>query len=184
MELLRSWVFNVAVTLIFITAVEMILPDNSIKKYAKFILGLILVAVILTPILEIFNGAEEKVSTQINKFQNESEKVSNEENSSTEKVKEKKFKENLEKNINKLIEDKYEDVESRSNIEVTADFKKMDFNIKKVTVVLANKGVKKVEKVDLSNNKEKKKSSKELAIKELLKKELEIPKESIEVYDE
>ena len=32
----------------------MILPDNNMKKYAKFVLGLILIVVIIKPIIKIF----------------------------------------------------------------------------------------------------------------------------------
>ena len=39
---LRNWIISICTAVIFITAVEMIMPNNSFKKYAKFVLGLIL----------------------------------------------------------------------------------------------------------------------------------------------
>ena len=55
LNLVRVWVINICTTVFFITAVQMILPDNKIKKYAKFVLGLILITVILNPIFKCFN---------------------------------------------------------------------------------------------------------------------------------
>ncbi|MCD3297735.1 stage III sporulation protein AF, partial [Clostridium botulinum] len=46
---IRQWVISIATAIFFITAVEMILPNNSIKKYAKFVLGLILITVVINP---------------------------------------------------------------------------------------------------------------------------------------
>ena len=54
-ELLKVWVTNITIAIFFITAVEMILPDNNMKKYAKFVLGLMLIVVIINPIIKIFD---------------------------------------------------------------------------------------------------------------------------------
>jgi len=53
---IRNWVITICCTLFFITAIEMIIPSNSMKKYAKFVLGLILITVIINPVIKIFNG--------------------------------------------------------------------------------------------------------------------------------
>lgn len=52
---LRGWIITICTAIFFITAVEMILPDNSIRKYVKFVLGLILITVLIKPIVLIFN---------------------------------------------------------------------------------------------------------------------------------
>ena len=54
-EGLKVWVTNITIAIFFITAVEMILPDNSMRKYAKFVLGLMLIVVIINPIMKIFD---------------------------------------------------------------------------------------------------------------------------------
>lgn len=187
MEILRSWVLNIATMLVFITAIEMILPDNSIKKYARFILGLILVSVILSPILEILNGADQKLTNQISEFQDVFKSNDNNSEILNDDIKEKKFKENLESNVEKLIKDKYGKVECDAIIDVDVDFKSMKFDIKKIIINLNSGDIKKVEKVEIlkqENEKGKNRSSKEEEIRTLLNKELEVPKESIEVYDE
>lgn len=184
MEILKSWVINIATVIIFITAVEMIIPDNSIKKYAKFILGLILVSVILTPILELFNNAEEKLTDQITNY----EETLNENKGNTEelneKLKSKKFKQNLEENIQKLVKEKYEKNDCIANVDAEVDFKAMKLKIKSVTVNVWDGSIKKVEKVEIGENKKQKaKSDKENDIRNMLNKELDIPKETIEVYE-
>lgn len=55
MDYLETWIISICTAVFFITAVEMILPKNSIKKYAKLALGLILVTVILNPIIKLFD---------------------------------------------------------------------------------------------------------------------------------
>lgn len=66
MEGLRIWVVNICTTVFFITAVEMILPDNNLKKYAKFVLGLILMTVIINPLVKFLNQGSE-ITTFIDK---------------------------------------------------------------------------------------------------------------------
>ena len=48
-EGLKVWITSICTAIFFITAVEMILPDDSLKKYAKFVLGLILITVVISP---------------------------------------------------------------------------------------------------------------------------------------
>lgn len=55
LQWLKEWITNIAVAVFFITAIERLLPKNNIKKYGKFVLGLILITVILNPIIKIFN---------------------------------------------------------------------------------------------------------------------------------
>ena len=52
---LREWLTGICTAVFFIIAVEMILPENSMKKYCKFVLGLILITVFINPIIKVFN---------------------------------------------------------------------------------------------------------------------------------
>ena len=54
MEYLNNFVITLVATIIFMTAVEIIAPDNSMKKYIKFVLGLILISVMINPIIKFF----------------------------------------------------------------------------------------------------------------------------------
>ncbi len=56
MDFIRTWASNICATLIFITAVEIILPDNGIKKYCKLVLGLILMIVVINPLVNLLSN--------------------------------------------------------------------------------------------------------------------------------
>lgn len=54
-EALGKWIVTICVAVFFATAVQMILPDNSLKKYCNFVVGLIVFVVMITPIVNFFN---------------------------------------------------------------------------------------------------------------------------------
>jgi stage III sporulation protein AF len=54
-EALKGWIVTICTAVFFITAIEIVLPDNSLKKYAKFVLGLILISVLIKPLIKIFD---------------------------------------------------------------------------------------------------------------------------------
>ena len=55
-EWLRGFTITLCTTVFFITIVELILPDNSMKKYSRFVMGLILITVIINPIIKLYNN--------------------------------------------------------------------------------------------------------------------------------
>ncbi len=52
-EILKNWVKNVAVIVIFANLIEMLLPNNSLRKYVKVIMGFFILLTILNPILSL-----------------------------------------------------------------------------------------------------------------------------------
>ena len=46
MDIINKYIATLVATLVFMTAVELIAPDNSLKKYLKFVMGLILISVL------------------------------------------------------------------------------------------------------------------------------------------
>ena len=73
MELIKGFVTTLVTTLIFITAIELVGPDNSMKKYLKFVMGLILVAVLLNPIVKFFSQGETVLTSIIDQYDKEIE---------------------------------------------------------------------------------------------------------------
>ena len=71
MEAVKTFVVNLVTTLIFISAIELICPDNKMKKYIKFVLGLILIAVILNPIITFFTKGEVFLNEAIDSYEKE-----------------------------------------------------------------------------------------------------------------
>lgn len=53
---LRTWILNIVTVIVFITFLEILLPNSDMKKYIRMIVGILVMLVILNPILELFNG--------------------------------------------------------------------------------------------------------------------------------
>ncbi|AOT68159.1 stage III sporulation protein AF [Geosporobacter ferrireducens] len=56
MAFLRTWVLNIVTVIIFITFLEILLPNSDMKKYIKMIVGLLVMLVVLNPLLELATG--------------------------------------------------------------------------------------------------------------------------------
>ncbi|MGE8078067.1 stage III sporulation protein AF [Peribacillus loiseleuriae] len=54
MEFITSWVTNIIVFVLLATVIDMLLPNSAMQKYAKMVIGLLLIAVIISPILKLF----------------------------------------------------------------------------------------------------------------------------------
>jgi stage III sporulation protein AF len=60
---LKNWIISIVVIIMVLSLVDIILPKNSIKKYAKLVMGLIVIIIIITPIFNLFDR-----KTDINKL--------------------------------------------------------------------------------------------------------------------
>lgn len=189
MELLNKFVITLVTTLIFMTAVELIAPDNSMKKYLKFVLGLILITVILNPILTIILNGEQELKDVISGYEEEYN-VNRKDNESTEniiKIKEDSFKDNFNKNCESMLKQEFKDLEFKCNVDCVVDFNDNDFTINKLSIQIKDKKVKKVEKIDKVdiNSKKDKKDTVNKEYKDVVKfisKELNIDENKIDIY--
>ncbi|MBW9170729.1 stage III sporulation protein AF [Clostridium estertheticum] len=162
-ELLKVWVTNITIAIFFITAVEMILPDNNMKKYAKFVLGLMLIVVIIKPIIKIFDK-----NFDLNSYSN---KATSYIEGSTQPSDMKKYKdinivnttENFKKNLQKEcvtnLEQAYPENKYNADVDVVYDSKNGVFNINRVKIDVVDIGVQSIksikidtQSVDASNN--------------------------------
>lgn len=186
MEMFKSFITTLVTTLIFITAIELVGPDNSMKKYLKFVMGLILIAVMLNPIIKFFTQGETAITSVIEKYDKEITEGSTEESNGVEvkALREKSFKDNFNKNcINKLTKE-FKDMTFESEIDCKVNFDEMTFEVNELRVGVSDKGIKKVEEVDLSHDVQKSnvEDSTQKEIKNFLADELEISKDKIVVY--
>ncbi|KEH95916.1 stage III sporulation protein AF [Clostridium massiliodielmoense] len=188
---IKQWVVNICTAIFFITAVEMILPNNSMKKYAKFVLGLILITVILNPIIKLFNrsfnfeGYINSASQYIDQkqYKNNYGKYKTESIGNTSEV----FANNLEKLCNKKLKDKYPKDNYNVKVKVLYNDEKEKFDIQEINIGVKEEEVKKIRKITIDKTKEvatkkvieKGKSSK---IINYLSESIDIPKEKIKVY--
>lgn len=189
MELIKGFVVTLVTTLIFITAVEIIGPDNSMKKYLKFVMGLILISVILNPIISFFTNGESIITSAIDKYENDifEESDDNEEESESGSLKQTSFKENFNRNCVNLLSKEYKNMDFKCDIDCNVDFQNPNLVINEVKVGVKDKGIRKVQnvkKVDINDT-----SEEEIILDETLEKvrdflsdELSVDKEKIIVY--
>ena len=175
MELIKGFITTLVTTLIFITAIELVGPDNSMKKYLKFVMGLILVAVLLNPIVKFFSQGETALTSIIDQYDKEIEEGISREDS---------FKDNFNKNcINKLLKE-FKDMNFESDLDCIVDFDNMTCQINELRIGISEKGVKKVKEVKIGEEEKdvKEEDSIQKEVKDFLSDELEISKDKIVVY--
>ncbi|MHB9940269.1 stage III sporulation protein AF [Clostridium sporogenes] len=193
LQWLKEWITNIAVAVFFITAIEMLLPKNNIKKYGKFVLGLILITVILNPIIKIFNK-DYNISQYANKatasfnnaeYKNDFDKYKKKNREETLN----NFKANLENQTKKKLEEKFPENKYEVNVEIAYDEEKDNLQIKSMDVgVKGNKieKIKKVNKINIGNNENGKEDKKtfegEGKIKQFISNEFKVSSGVIKVY--
>lgn len=191
LEHLKVWVINICTAVFFITAVEMILPDNKMKKYAKFVLGLILITVIINPIIKIFNNDFNLASyvDSASKYFEGKEYIKDYD----------KYKINsidntvsvFSKNLEDLCIEKLKEKFPKDNYEVMVDAgydtEEENFVINTINVGITEGKVKKIKKIKINDSKEV--SSLEIedykksnTIKEYLSQLMNVPTDKIKVY--
>ncbi|WP_139904273.1 stage III sporulation protein AF [Clostridium thermarum] len=190
MDALRNWIINICTTVFFITAVEMILPDNNLKKYCKFVLGLILMTVIINPLVKFLNEGSE-----ITAFMNNAAvSVENQIEDSTKSLRESSLKDTLyvfKLNLEKLCVEKLKEIYPKDKAEVDAkvayDEEKEEFVIESISVRMDNGAISKIEKVDIKTSSSSKKDNLDdsqygLEVRDYLSTVLDLPEEKILVY--
>lgn len=55
MNFITGWVTNIVLFVLLASVMDMLLPSSAMQKYAKMTIGLLLIAVIMTPILKLVN---------------------------------------------------------------------------------------------------------------------------------
>lgn len=54
MSFITEWIMNIVVFILLAMIIDMLLPNSGLKKYTKMVTGLLLIAIILTPLLKVF----------------------------------------------------------------------------------------------------------------------------------
>lgn len=156
MQFMKDWIIRICTVVVFIAAVNMVIPKNSFKKYSKFVLGLILIIVVINPILELFSKGK-SVSAYANEADNfinsksydQDIKYSKKENiKSTNSI----FQENLNEACEKALKSKYPDYNWNVVTETSYDDDSNKFTIKSIKVYKESTGVKAVKKVEIGKS--------------------------------
>jgi stage III sporulation protein AF len=74
MDFLKEWVTNIILFILLATVIDMLLPNSSIQKYTKMVTGLLLIAIILTPVLKLISEDFETTMSSIPSYQAPGEK--------------------------------------------------------------------------------------------------------------
>ena len=190
MEYINNFVITLVATMIFMTAVDIISPDNSMKKYIKFVLGLILISVMINPIIKFFTGGEQELVNTIKNYENMLyEWITSENENDVSKNQIESFKYNLKSNCNSLLKEEFSDKDFKSNVECEIDLQSMTYNIESLEVGVKENGIKIVDSIKINineeseqaiSNDEKVENAEE--IKNYLSEVFKIPTEKIKLY--
>lgn len=158
-EALGRWIVTICVAVFFATAVQMILPDNSLKKYCNFVLGLIVFVVMISPLANFFNKdiTIDKLIEQstMEVFSNDAANSTNYQEirdssmSTTLKV----FKEKLEVQLSQDLSKEFAGDEFKVSVDASYDDKLQTFIINSVEVGINDSSIKKVEEVVIGGDK-------------------------------
>ncbi|ALB47099.1 stage III sporulation protein AF [Clostridium beijerinckii] len=193
MEALKKFVITLVTVLIFMSAVEMIAP-SKMKKYIKFVLGLILITIILNPILQIVEGGEKNFTDVINNYEQAFSKDRDTANfdsidilskSNTDDGRKKAFVANFNKNCDNILKNNFKDMNFKSEVDCDVDFSKVAINVKKLRIGVSSNKINKIKKIVISKGADENNEGKNAEyskIADFASNELNIPKEKIEVY--
>lgn len=191
MEYLNNFIITLVVTMIFMTAIEIIAPDNSMKKYIKFVLGLILISVMINQIIKFFTGGEQEVINRIKRYEDMLNLGVTNEGESKEVIEKQKeaFKSNLNSNCDNLLKEKFSDKDFKSDIKCNINLSDMTYSIDSLEVGVRENGIRLVDKIRINVNDESEeavsnneKIDNEEEIKNYLSELFKIPIEKIKLY--
>ena len=55
-ESIRGWILTIAAAVLLFVLLDMLLPNGGVKKVARMALGLLLVAIMVSPLVELLTG--------------------------------------------------------------------------------------------------------------------------------
>ncbi|MEK4335717.1 MULTISPECIES: stage III sporulation protein AF [Bacillus] len=179
MSFLTEWITSIILFILFAIVIDLLLPNSSMQKYAKMVVSLLLIIVMLNPIFALFRADPDQIFSEImkGKDQAQSEEIKNQMNLEKKEIQAsqrayilKQMAVQLEKSAKEPLEkESYE----MKHVEVLADEEHLDqnmeadqFRIKAVLVPLTGDAVETVAKVDIDLSRQKEESA-ETSAKEM-----------------
>ncbi|CAI7724404.1 stage III sporulation protein AF [Bacillus altitudinis] len=172
MSFLTEWITSIILFILFAIVIDLLLPNSSMQKYAKMVVSLLLIVVMLNPIFALFRADPDQIFSEImkGKDQAQSEEIKNQMNLEKKEIQAsqrayilKQMAVQLEKSAKEPLEkESYE----MKHVEVLADDEHLDqnmeadqFRIKAVLVPLTGDAVETVAKVDIDLSRQKEESA-------------------------
>jgi len=142
-ESIRIWILNIVTIIIFISFLEILMPNGNMKKYLNLVLGFIVMIVILNPIInllknnlyledELFSISQEFNQNEYQFIANNIEMIQREQLNSL-------YKDNLKREIQNRIESRYEVDVVRIDIDIEKKGDKGLGKIKEIRLDLAER---------------------------------------------
>ena len=138
-EFLNTWAKNLGLAIVVTSILEMLLPNNKIKKYIRMVMGIYILFCILSPWI----GNQDMLKEDIEKLTNSiSTQTANaqttvEQTSMDERIQE-LYVEELEKDITKKLEEKGYEL-SKCKVDATISDKEEDTKITKIKIKVEKK---------------------------------------------
>lgn len=133
----RTWSKGIVIAVIISTIIEMILPNNTSKKYIKIIIGIFVVYTIISPVIEQFIGTDIdeyiKIDDYIEVSSNsvQTNEISSNANESIKRI----YKQNLENDLKTKLKEK-----GYVASEISVSIKNDDtYNIDKIDIKISEK---------------------------------------------
>ncbi|WP_291572841.1 stage III sporulation protein AF [Clostridium sp. UBA4548] len=191
-EALKTWIITICTAVFFTTAVQMILPEGSLKKYSNFVLGLIILVVMLNPIVKIFNpnisinNLIETSSAYISKkeYEGDFEKYRDANINNTLNA----FKNNLEKQCIRDLEKTFGKDKYKAKVNAQYDKKDNIFLINSIEIGINDGSVERVKNVEIGkesvtvDSPDKVDNKKATEIKDYISSKYDISKNKIYIY--
>lgn len=77
MDFLKEWITNIILFVLLATVIDMLLPNSSFQKYTKMVTGLLLIAIILTPVMKLLSNDFETALASIPALNSEEKNMEN-----------------------------------------------------------------------------------------------------------
>jgi stage III sporulation protein AF len=71
---LTQWIANIILFILLATIIDMLLPNSSLQKYAKMVIGLLLMLIMITPVFQLLHVNVDKLLASMNLSQLSEEK--------------------------------------------------------------------------------------------------------------
>lgn len=161
MNELKNYINTIVVAMVFITFIEILMPDSSMKKYTKIVLGLLVMTIILNPVLNFLKkdfslaGYSFKYQNQLNSIY--LKKQASEYNDKQSEQISKLYRINLENQIAQTVKKEANIKNLKVDVDIVDDVKSDNFGqIKKISLVIYDgiKSVEKIEKIDIGSSRE------------------------------
>jgi stage III sporulation protein AF len=145
MEFMKSWITNITAVIIFTMLLDILIPNNDLKKFAKVIMGLLIILVIIQPFLMVKNIGYQFQSTMTqaaayieNSTENTGNSVEVFQNNAALDIYKQKLSDKVAEIINSRKE--FENSEVRVNVEIENDINQKEFGSIKAIQVYVEKG--------------------------------------------